>query len=187
MGLQFHADGEELINELLPRWLADVDYFYAVGRQGWSNVDRMGARGPLVVDSERIDVSQVLVRLGPFAAVEGSDLDFLRSNVGSLAVSVSHVRNGCLRESMIGSIADDPAVVAVWRRVIRRAQRELLRGAVVVGLNGDRRLKPQHRYSPGAAALYSEGVQMLAIAGGVAYELGGVALPSIGAGGSDRG
>jgi hypothetical protein len=170
MNLQFHADSGELIGELLPRWLSDVDYFYAVRRLDGSIVDRRGLHGPVAFVGDRAEVADIFISLRPFIAAGETDLKFMRSNPGFLVASVSHVTDRCLRESHLGSLAVEQDSVAAWLTVLRKAKRELLKGAVIVGVDGERRIDAHHRYTPRAAELWRQGIRMLSVAGSVAYD-----------------
>jgi hypothetical protein len=169
--LQFHATAQEVATELVPRWLAGNDYFFALRREDGSIVDREGKPGPLSTDGSLDEVTEVLIRLKPFEPVGGSALDFLRANDGILVVSLPKERDRTLREASIGSVAEDPMSVEVWRTAVQRAKRELKSGAMAVGMDGKRVVDPRHRFTDGAAALWKQGVRMLAVAGGVEYLL----------------
>lgn len=177
--LQFHATADELVHDLLPKWLSSIDYFFALRGVDGSITHAEGANRPLEVES--VDrIGDVLVKLTPFHPATGSDLAFLRRNPGILAVSLSHLRDGALREAMIGSVTEDPTSLEAWRSVVRFAKRDLCHGAVEIAADQSRRYDARHLYTPGTAALWSQGVRMLAIAGGVEYELVGPEDPPSG-------
>jgi hypothetical protein len=178
--LQFHATADELATELVPRWLSGNEYFYALRRPDGSIVDKRGKAGPLSIDGSLDDVAEVIVRLTPFEPSTGSALDFLRHNPGILVVSLPKERDGALREAAIGSVTDDPPSVEVWRTVVRRAEGDLRNGAIATRMDGTRFVDREHRFTAGAAALSEQGVRMLAIAGGIAYDLVDLSLLGVG-------
>jgi hypothetical protein len=169
--LQFHATAEELARELLPRWLSGHEYFFAVRRPDGSIVDQHGEFGPLAIDDGLDEVAEVLIRLMPFEPSTGSDLDFLRQNDGILVVSLPRGSDGTLREAAMGSVTEDPYAIGEWRAVVRRARRDLRSGATAIRMDGSRFVDRRHRFTDGAADAWERGVRMLAVAGGIEYEL----------------
>ena len=69
-------------------------------------------------------------------------------------------------------MVEDQESAAAWRKVIARAKKSMLKGALIVNPYGDRFDDPKHAYTPGALDLYRAGTDMLGFAGAMRYELG---------------
>jgi hypothetical protein len=164
--LQFHADPDELLTELLPRWLSDKRVHVAV-----EFANERPVRLDALTTATGVGARRVLVGLTPFKALDGPDGEFLRANHGFLVVEPGPLTEAGLRESVIGAITDQPEQRATWRSVLTRARRDLHKGAVLINAMGARFDEPSHLFSDGALALASQGVAMLAIGGGNRYEL----------------
>ena len=68
-----------------------------------------------------------------------------------LIVSIGDLRPEGLRESALGVVSDDPHMIRMVRRIIRRLRDSMLSGAWVVNpMSGDRGLLKSHRYTDGA-------------------------------------
>ena len=168
---QFHAECSELVHSLLPVWLARSDYCVAVFKTSEAGSRLIETGGMELL--KKSGVSQLLFRSDPFDVSRRDNyLDFLRGNTGFLSVRPARVRDGSLRESLMAAVAADAHALAPWRAVIRRARRDLLKGALVIGPTGIKVEEPHDRYSPGALELANSGVAMLAVAGGIRFELG---------------
>lgn len=167
--LQFHAVYGELTRELLPAWGLGQGYEVAV-----AGIDGLAADEILFGGVEVIPdgfASQILFRRKRFQQVDGGWVPFLRANPGFLSVAPGHLSASGLREAMLGAVGANAAELAPWRRVVAKARKSLLKGAVLVGPSGVRRSDPCHRYSVGALELARSGVPMLAGAGEVRFEL----------------
>lgn len=171
VSLQFHAAPSELTSELLPTWLAGVPFHVVYERE-----DGRISKPQRCDPGSRcwpVDAKQILLAYQPFRGDPQNSLiiDFMRLNEGFLAVRPGLWSQDGLRESFMGAVAEEPASISRWQKLVQRARRSLLKGAVRVGPSGDRMLDPSHLYSEGAAALARDGVPMLAIAGRVRFEL----------------
>jgi hypothetical protein len=172
MHLQFHADPTELMVDLLPAWLDDLSFYAAVDTGG-------GGRTALPAGSlpETVDLSDpilsVVLHCRPLVNVDSPMVEFLRANKDFLSIIPGQLVKDGLRESSLGSIVQNEEVALMWRAVMTRAKRGLLRGGVVIGPRGHKFDAPNHLYSPGARELALAGTPMLAIAGSARFELGG--------------
>lgn len=167
--LQFHADPEELVSTLLPRWIDDAEdvHFLAVTQRPPYRCASTGK--PDISDPER--GGMILANLRPIKSIEEKWLQVVDANPNSLTVIIGDLVEGGLRETLMGMGTDDPAALSRWRTAFRRARSELQKGAVFVNPIGDRFDTPNHRYSEGALKLARSGVPMLSITGGTTYEL----------------
>jgi hypothetical protein len=169
---QFHAAPEELLHHLLPAWLGTAPAFLAVEATGMVNEVEYLQGAPVTttaLDPEK--VRRIVVHRRPLRRALVFN-DIVALNPGCLVVYPGHAGALGLRESAIGSIADDQDTLKDWRRVIRRAKKDMRRGAVAIGPAGVRVHYPTHPYTEGACELFMSGTQMLASAGEVIYELG---------------
>ena len=163
--LQFHADPEELFEELLPEWLQGHAY-WALPEYGRSlSFDVEGLRSP---DESRAP-DRVFLRLEPFEEVVGGADAVLAANPGGLGVDVGVLRDGELTESVIGTTTGDREALAVWRSVVRRARRDLLSGGTWTGPSGDTDAAPSRRYSRGALELHRRGTRLVNFPGGSTF------------------
>lgn len=71
----------------------------------------------------------------------------------------------------MSTVASDGPISANWARVLRKARRDLRRGAVLIDVRGNPHPAGGHLYTDGAVILQSRGVAMLAVAGSVRYVL----------------
>lgn len=167
--LQFHAGPEELVSELLPRWIDDAEdvYFLVATQRPPHRRTSMGK--PDIPDPER--GGMILASLRPIQSAEEKWLGVVDANPDSLTVIIGDIYDGGLRETLIGMGTENPAALSRWRKALRRARSELHKGAIIVSPMGDRFDDPNHRFSDGALAMARAGVPMLSISGGVSYEL----------------
>ena len=117
---------------------------------------------------------RVFLRLDDFVDVNEPWPVFAESNPDYFLVHPGRLDDGGLMESLIGCTTDNPRSITAWRTLIRRAKKDMLRGATFINAMGQRFNKPNHPYTKGALILQGEGVQMLSMSGTTRYELGGL-------------
>lgn len=173
LSVQFHADPLEMIQSLVPRWLAGVECYIAL-ESGFPETRRTFLRvGELPsVDSIGSVPDALFIRLQPFTSVGARNVEFLGANPGFLVIRPGKLDAEGLHETMMGAVTADAAALRAWRRVITRAKRDFQRGAIAINYRGDRFHQPSHPYTPGALALADTGVPILSLTGSVRYLLG---------------
>jgi hypothetical protein len=97
--------------------------------------------------------------------------DFLAVNRECLAIALEPVSDDGLRETALATLAADEATLAHWIKLVLELDALMHRGATAVDpTRGARLPAPEHRHTPGAHALASDGVRMLACAGRTYFE-----------------
>lgn len=99
-----------------------------------------------------------------------SEKDILTSRGGDLIIQIGKDDGEELGESAMGVVAEEE-IDLLWKRVISRFKRKLLKGAYVVTPSGMKGDYPNLRYSVGAKEAIDNGVIIKPIAGWNHYEL----------------
>lgn len=175
MHLQFHAGREELLTILLPKWLNGIDFYTEA-----SDYERI-----LLVDWAHLGslegLLEIWISLGPISLVtrEGHACKpdeerraIMRDNGSLMYVQPGYVSATGLRESIIGAVSSDPAHTKIWKRVVQRARRSLMAGAIVRSpVTNASAVYPSHRFSAGALRLQKSGIQMVGAMNAPLFEL----------------
>ena len=172
MGFQFHADPAEL-DQLVGDWMEGLDFEVAAEIFGPPyqvlSVDgsTVGTGGLEVPGLNRVVLSRV-----PIDVHVSTSRAFLQKNPGCLTIFAGDLTPEGLTEAFLNVSSDDPEDLAVWRKMIRRVNKSMHRGGVVVNtFSGARHENTSHRYTAGALTLFERGVVMRAT-DAVIYELG---------------
>jgi hypothetical protein len=173
LSYQFHAAPEELLFTLVPEWLTGVRA-HLVAESLRAEDRRVAVEGTDLRAAQAAlgSIDWVLAGLTPFHAPAARWNEFAASNPDFLVIHVGRFTSDGLRESAIGSTATDPLSATTWRKVVSRAKKSMLKGAVAVNPYGARFPQPKHAYTAGALEMQRSGTVMLAAAGSVKYELG---------------
>ncbi len=99
-----------------------------------------------------------------------SSKDILTSRGGDLIIHLGKDDGEELSESAMGVVAEEE-IDLLWKRVINRFKRKLLKGAYVVSPSGMKGYYPNLRYSAGAKEAYDNGIVIKPVAGWNHYEL----------------
>lgn len=163
---QFHAEPEELLADLLPRWVGDLRVHVAaeVG-SAVTPVDGLD----LIVSPTGSVPDRVVLSFLPFDVSAPSMREALMAHRDALVITVGRRSGHTLRESMVGSTTTDEAALRVWRPLVRRARRDLPAGGTWVGPTGAEQADRSHRCSHGARRLAADGIRLFAVAGSVRF------------------
>lgn len=99
-----------------------------------------------------------------------SKKDILLGRIGDLCIQLGKDDGEILGESSMGAVAEEE-IDLLWKRLISRLKRKLLKGAYVVTPSGIKEYYPNLRYSVGAKEAYDNGVIIKPIAGWCHFEL----------------
>jgi hypothetical protein len=171
--MQFHAEREELI-DYIAGWVgwhglsAVVERFYpeyepVAVAPGVRLRDAIAELEPV----RRICLARGELALGGFITTE----EFLTVNPDCLAIALEPLTEDGLRETALATLTSDDDTLAFWIALVLELDEVMHEGAIAIDpLTGTSRLRPSHRYSPGARELAQRGVPMLACAGDTYFE-----------------
>jgi hypothetical protein len=95
------------------------------------------------------------------SSYNGSLYDYYKLNPNGLLVRLGKETDEYLEESFVSSICSEPETLKMWKRIVSRYKRQLLKGAWVVnGFTGNKRYVKSRYYSFDAKMLYLKSVQM---------------------------
>ncbi|GAA2205076.1 hypothetical protein GCM10009850_006950 [Nonomuraea monospora] len=160
VSLQFHAEPGEMV-ELVRTWAAD-GLRVAGEKAGVEPIEDLRA----VAGVNRLHL------VPGVADLEASSLEeFHRRHPEALTIHLGECSPEALRESFLGAVTDDEAVLALWRRLRRQAAAIMHKGAWATNpLSNARQHYRNHHYTDGALRLARQGARMLSGAGWVEYE-----------------
>lgn len=95
---------------------------------------------------------------------------YLQKKCGDLFITLGRDNDMELAESSMGAISDEE-IDRLWKNMISRFSRRLLRGAYVVTPTGIQAYYPKHGYTEGAKRAYERGVAIKPVAGWNLYRL----------------
>ena len=172
MGFQFHADPAEF-DRLVGDWIDGLD-FEVAAEIFWPSYQVLSVDGSTVGTGglEVPGLSRVVLSRIPIDVHVSTSREFLQKNFGCLTILVGRLTSEGLSEAFLSAASDDPEDLVVWRKMIRRVNKSMHRGGVVVNTwSGARQENTSHRYTAGALTLFERGVAMRAT-DAVIYELG---------------
>ncbi len=183
MQLQFHADPDELVDELLPSWLAGIECYLAAesfwglrpsGTPPPSRYCEVRGLDLRAAQQELGALNRVWVRPQQFRGL-GEQLPhrFMELNRGpGMNLTIGHFVGADLVVSYLGAGWELPEEGRPWRRAMSRAKKSMLRLSVLVDVRGGRHVD-RHPYTPGALELYRAGTRIVQIPGSSGHwELG---------------
>jgi hypothetical protein len=174
----FHAEPNELV-ELVSRWAPAhelglvIEQFFPL-----TLAVVIGSTGLAAscADLDRVDRMWMCPAgaLDVFENNAGDDAAWMRD---CLSVRIGRRDDSGVRESWLGGVTENDALLRTWRAVIRKAKTEMHKGAVIRNpVTGAVGPLPAHRHTVGAHELAERGVKMLAGAGWNEYEFDDVAV-----------
>lgn len=103
--------------------------------------------------------------------------DFMRRQDNNLGITIGHLADNKLNESSMW-VFSEHEIARVWKTLIGRFKRSLLKGAWVVDpVSGDRSYYKNIRYTENAKKAYENGMEICPVAGWNRYELTGEQRP----------
>ncbi len=165
--LQFHAMPEDIC-KFINTLLQDKQYT-ACGVFLFPDFAAKSITDELTIDDiAKYDMVVILTQ-----EIQYSDnyRDFIRCQDNNLGITIGHEADGKLEESSMWVFAEHE-IVQVWKTIIGRFKRSLLKGAWVVNpTSGDRGFYKDIRFTVNAKRAYENGMEICPIAGWNRYEL----------------
>jgi hypothetical protein len=164
--LQFHAEPAELL-ELTAAWARTGGYGH-VAEQFFPEYEVVGRTvdGPSLDGREMSNLHRIALTAEAPVLDADSEQEFAVDNPDALYVLVGALNADGLRQSALGAITEDRALLRRWRETVKLAKAEMHAGATVRNPNtGHAAHSRRHLHTPGAHRLADRGVAMLAIAG----------------------
>ena len=180
--IQFHADPSELF-ALTGEWARQAGYarvaeqffpeYRAAKVKDWSTQ---------LADLTLVGLRRVALTPSSPDLNVASEREFGIRNPDALYILVGALTDDGLRQSGLGGTTDDEAILKQWRAITRKAKALMHRGATVVNPDtGDTAPAPHHLHTPGAHALASDGLKMLALAGSNQFAFDDLSRDEVGA------
>lgn len=167
INLQFHAMPEDIYN-FINNLLQDKRYtacglilfpeFAAKSITDELTIDDLKKYDMVVISTQEIRYSD-------------NYRDFMRSQDNNLGITIGHQADNKLNESGMW-VFSEHEIAQVWKTIIGRFKRSLLKGAWVVNpVSGNRGFYKNIRYTVNAKKEYENGMEICPIAGWNRYEL----------------
>lgn len=172
INLQFHATQEEII-ELIKRSLNSFNLYmisikiFPTFQWELISINEFQDKLSIINESEMI-----FLRTSKPDVLPNEYMKFLNENKNSLVFSIGKQNDNILKESSIGTIAEDIETLKIWKRIINEFKKNMLRGAWVINpKNGTKGFYKNHYYTTMAQKAFKEGVRIEPIAGWTLYYL----------------
>jgi len=165
---QFHADPAESM-AFAQEMVGEFNLFFAVMRF-FPRFRILGAGTEKTVAELARRLGRVdricLTRSRPNMSCR-SPYEFAQENEEAMALGIAYPAEDGLRQSALSAYAEDRVTLRLWRRITRHLRARTVAGAWVINDGmGTRAFERTFRHTLGARQLASNGVKMLAIAGG---------------------
>jgi hypothetical protein len=172
LNLQFHATQQEII-ELIKKSLNMFSLYmisihlFPTFQQELISVNEFEDKLSMIKECEMI-----FLRTSKPGELQEDYMKFLDDNKNSLVFSIGEQNDKILKESSIGTIAEDVESLKVWKKIINEFKKNMLKGAWVVDLqNGSKEFYKNYFYTQLAKKEFENGVEILPIAGWNKYVL----------------
>lgn len=167
MNIQFHAKKYEIIDFV--RDVIDENNIKAYGIELFPDYK---AEKIINFNDAKVFEYQFIILCHDELKIDNSDQyhEYLKQENGDLIISLGTDDEAELVESAMGVVYNDH-IDMLWKRIINKFKKELVRGAYVVTPDGKRGYYPKHGYTIGAQEAYKKGVAIKPIAGWNYYML----------------
>lgn len=129
--------------------------------------------GALTINALNIDGDIRIILTAQKPSMDASSPNnFYDLNRDTIGLHIGRLTEQGLRESALAFMSDDKEMASIANKVASRLKKLTKAGAISVNpVNGAEANARSHRYTPGAKALYDEGVKILPLAGNSFFKL----------------
>ncbi len=172
ISIQFHATPDELLS-LVRDCVTEFDlHVVAMKFFPFEAVEVSGSHLDEVFSSSSAFRELALTLQKPFVAVRSST-EFFDKNPNKLRLDIERPSEKGLKQTWLTARVNDTEALPIWQEVARRVKAISKVGVVVVNPHTGASVRSRSfRYTEGAKALESMGIQMLAGSGGCLIRLG---------------
>lgn len=172
INLQFHATQDEII-EVIKNSVTEYGLFL-VSSQLFPeftceliNIEEFDEKVSILKNSRMI----FLYNYKPDTSIKNY-MNFLETNKEFLLFDISNQDKNTLRESSIGTITYDTETLKIWKNIIGKFKRNLIKGAWIVWhMTGTKRYEKNHYYTISAKRAFEDGIKIVPFSGQYEYML----------------
>lgn len=162
INLQFHATKEDII-ELIKKTLIEFDLYMVAIKLfpefKWELISIHEFDDKLNIINES---RMVFLSVSKPEVIPNNYMEFLKQNNNSLVFDIGQLKDNILVESAIGTIAQDLETLKLWKKIVNRYKRTLLKGAWIINdESGIKEFSKNHYYTSKAQKEFKHGCRMV--------------------------
>ncbi|MDD2377027.1 MAG: hypothetical protein PHD15_05725 [Clostridia bacterium] len=162
INLQFHATKDEMI-ELIKKTLVEFELYMVAIKLSPKfhgeliSIDEFEDKLNIINECDMVFFS-----ISRPNEIPNKYIKFLDNNKNSLVFHIGEKKNNILVESDIGTITQDIEILKLWKKIINKYKKTLLKGAWVINTKiGRKDFDKNHYYTAKAQKAFQDGLQMV--------------------------